>query len=111
MKLFIFCTILILMAFVVPSIANNGAITTTRDYPLKRFSTSLELGFTPFGADRNYSSFIFDITEHYNFNKIIALGVGFGSRFYTNYDRLTIPYFTDFKINFIKNRVSPFLNL
>lgn len=78
--------------------------------PIKKFTSTIELG--AFGSMEGGSAGLsFLYAGHYNFNRYIGLGIGSGYVKYVGEDNSIVPIFVDFKVNFIKNRVSPFFNL
>jgi len=66
-----------------------------------------EIGVGDWGMDRIKLSFI----NGYQINKFFSLGFGTGLRYYSEAEAAIIPFFADFRSNFMDNKVSPYLSL
>jgi hypothetical protein len=71
--------------------------------------TGYSFGFGGEGVNSN--SISFDIINGYRFNPYFSLGAGAGLHYYQNEKTYLIPLFADARVNFINNRISPYLSL
>lgn len=66
-----------------------------------------QIGMGEYGLDR----LKFNLVNGYQINPYFSVGIGTGLRYYFNSKAALIPVFSDFRANFMDNKVSPFLSL
>ena len=77
--------------------------------------TGLKSGYkgiveTGYGYVDSYDRFFLNFINSYQFNPYFSLGLGVGYRYIKTNDHI-FPIFADFRVNFIDNKVSPYLSL
>ncbi len=71
----------------------------------------VEMGYLLGVGDYDLDRVKFDIIIGYQLNPYFSLGVGAGGRFYTDAEKLLVPFFADFRIYPLKKNISPYLSL
>jgi len=71
----------------------------------------VELGYQIGTGDHGLDRLKLNIINGYQINPYFSLGLGTGLRYYSDAEAVLIPVFTDFRANFINNKVSPYLSL
>lgn len=66
-----------------------------------------QIGVGDYGMDR----LKLNIINGYQLNPYFSLGIGTGLRYYFDAEAVLIPFFADFRANFINKKVSPYLSL
>lgn len=66
-----------------------------------------QLGVGTYAPDRIKLNMIYS----YQINPYFSFGLGTGLRYYHAYDTVLLPFFTDFRVYFIDNNISPYLSL
>lgn len=69
--------------------------------------TGIQAGYADYGMDRLKVDYI----NAYQFNPYISLGFGTGFRYYFDADAILMPFTADFRVNFIKFKVTPFIGI
>jgi len=59
----------------------------------------------------DYESFEISTSHGYQFNNHIFVGGGIALRHYSDYDVTSVPFFANFRANFIDNKVTPFVDV
>lgn len=68
----------------------------------------VETGYSIGTGDYSVDRLEIFTTHGYQFNPYIFLGAGLGMSYFNNSDRVTVPIYTDFRVNFTKNKITPF---
>ena len=76
-----------------------------------RYQGRIENGYAFKMTDDDFSHLKFSFINGFKFNKHISLGLGTGVRYYDELDEVLIPIFTDFRVNFLKHKVSPYVGV
>ncbi|MDD3737991.1 MAG: hypothetical protein PHP31_01685 [Lentimicrobiaceae bacterium] len=71
----------------------------------------VELGHQIGVGDYRQNRFKFNFIFGHQINPYISMGVGTGLHYYSGADAVLIPFFLDFRTNFINRKVSPYLSL
>ncbi|NDV64520.1 hypothetical protein [Bacteroides sp. 224] len=99
---------------------NNYRRATKQEYAPKKSSLRGYKGFVDFGyafmgGDYddwfNLNHFEVTTTHGYQFNNHIFVGGGMGYRYYTDIEKHSVPIYANFRANFLKSKVSPFVDV
>jgi len=71
----------------------------------------VELGYQIGTGDYGMDRLKLNIINGYQINPYFSLGFGTGLRYYFDAEAALIPVFADFRVNFINNKISPYLSL
>jgi long-subunit fatty acid transport protein len=62
-------------------------------------------------SDHGMDQVKLNVISGYQINPYFSLGIGVGLRYYFDEKTVLIPVFADFRVNFIDNKISPYLSL
>jgi len=71
----------------------------------------VELGYQFGVGDYGMDRLKLNVINGYQINPYFSLGIGTGVRYYLDAEELLIPFFGDFRVNFMDNNISPYLSL
>lgn len=71
----------------------------------------VELGYQMGMSDHGMDQVKLNVISGYQINPYFSLGIGVGLRYYFDEKAVLIPVFADFRVNFIDNKISPYLSL
>jgi len=89
---------------------NNSSTKTTVGLQ-SGYKGIVELGYLVGVGDYGMDRLKLDIINGYQINPYFSLGIGIGLRYYFDREKVLMPLFADFRVNFINKNVSPYLSL
>lgn len=75
---------------------------------MKGYKGFADLGYIVDVSDMDASKLQLSTSHGYQFNNYLYLGGGVALDYYTDADKISVPIFADFKVNFINKRITPF---
>ena len=77
----------------------------------KGFHAIIEAGYSIGAGDYQEDRPLLTLSLGYQFNPYIYLGAGVGGAYFLDSEVFAIPIFANFRVNFINNRISPFVDV
>ncbi len=75
---------------------------------MRGYTGFVEMGYAIGIGDYNFNRLDLSTTHGFQFNSMIFIGMGTGLKYYFDGSSTGIPIFTDFRINFLDNKITPF---
>lgn len=85
----------------------NVKVYTDYNQSLRGYKGFIDGGYN-FGDDGNIE---FSTSHGYQFNNHIFVGGGLALRYYSDYEVTSVPFFANFRANFINNSITPFVDV
>ncbi len=90
----------------------EGVKNSGKKYNLKRGYTGIiEVGYASAMDDFGDDFMKFNIINGYRINPYLFFGIGTGFRYHYEYEYFYMPYFIDFRANFLDKNVSPYVSI
>jgi hypothetical protein len=91
--------------------ANTSSNSSFGDGAVAGYSGFIETGYTAGIGDYSYNRFEISTSHGFQINSHIFIGMGVGFKYFASESVYGIPFFADFRVNFLDNNISPFVGM